>query len=234
LSWQPFERAAGRYEDWYATAAGRRASRAEKELLAWLLEPFDGARTVLDVGCGTGHFTSWLAERGLRSIGLDRAPAMLASFRRRHPALPAVLADAHALPLRDRAVDVAVFVTTLEFLDSASAALAEAARVARLGIVAVALNRWSVGALSRRLGPASRGTLLAHAHDFSSRELRRLLVEAAPKPCGPVRWRSALLPAPLPAGPTHIPFGGVVGVAAELPGLQADPRVAVAPATVAG
>jgi ubiquinone/menaquinone biosynthesis C-methylase UbiE len=138
LSWQLFELAAERYEDWYATPAGRRASRAEKELLRWLLEPFAEARTVLDVGCGTGHFTTWLTERGLRPIGLDRAPAMLASLRRRRPALPVVLADAHALPLRDRAVDLVVFVTTLEFVASPPRALAEAVRVARLGLVVVA------------------------------------------------------------------------------------------------
>lgn len=215
MSWQLFEGAADRYEDWYATAAGRRASRAEKELLAWLLEPFAGARTVLDVGCGTGHFTSWLAERGLRPIALDRAPAMLASLRRRHPALPAVLADAHALALGDRAVDVVVFVTTLEFLTSPQRALGEAARVARLGVVAVALSRWSAGALSRRLGPASHGALLSRAHDLSPGELRRLLAGSAPGAWGPLRWRSALLPAPLPAGPTRLPIGDVVGVAAR-------------------
>jgi SAM-dependent methyltransferase len=216
LSWQLFERDAERYEEWYATAAGRRASRAETELLRWLLEPFADARTVLEVGCGTGHFTAWLAERGLRPIGLDRAPAMLASLRRRHPGLPAVLADAHALPLRDRSVDLVVFVTTLEFLTSPPRAVAEAVRVARLGLVAVALNRWSVGALSRRIGPASRGALLPHARDFSARELRSLLVEAAATRRPRVRWRTSLLPAPLPARATALPGGDVVGIAAEL------------------
>jgi len=216
LSWQLFEREAERYEDWYATAAGRRASRAEKDLLRWLLEPFPAARSVLDVGCGTGHFTAWLAERGLRPIGLDRAPAMLASFRREHAGLPLVLADAHALPLGERAVDLVVFVTTLEFVASPPRALAEAARVARLGLVAVALNRWSAGALSRRVGPASHGELLSQARDFSARELRGLLAEAAATRRTRIRWRTSLLPDPLPARPLPLPLGDAVGVAVEL------------------
>lgn len=219
MSWEIFERAAAHYEDWYATPRGERASRAETALLDWLLGAFPTARSVLDVGCGSGHYTAWLAQRGLWPVGLDRSPAMLAALRARHPALPLLLADAQALPVRDRSVDLVVFVATLEFLDDPRRALAEAARVARQGVVAVALNRWSVGALSRRAGPASRGTLLRHALDLSPPALRRLAVEAAGERVVRLRRRSALLPRPLPAGPTRLPFGDVVGIAAELRGV---------------
>jgi SAM-dependent methyltransferase len=218
VTWTLFEREAERYEAWYATPRGRRAARAELQLLDWLLGAFPTARTVLDVGCGSGHFTAGLAGRGLRPIGLDRAPAMLAQLRRRLAGCPVVRADAHALPVRDRAVDLVLFVTTLEFLDDPGRALAEAARVARLGVVAIALQRWSAGALSRRCGPQSRGALLRHARDLSARRLRGLCEEAAGARLARLRWRHALLPAPLPAGPTRIPFGDVIGVAAELEG----------------
>lgn len=213
VSWEPFERAAPRYEGWYATPRGRRASRAETALLGWLLTGFSQAQSALDVGCGTGHFTRWLARRGLPTIGLDRAPTMLAELRRQLPDCPALLADAHALPLRDRAVDLVVFVATLEFLDDPRAALAEAARVARRGLIAVALNRWSAGALSRRIGPSV--SLLSRARDLSPRELRRLIGEAAAKRLVRLRSRSALLPRPFPPGPTPILVGDVVGVAAD-------------------
>jgi SAM-dependent methyltransferase len=218
VSWEAFDREVERYESWYGTPRGRRASRAETGLLDWLLAAFPDARTVLDVGCGTGHFTTWLAGRGLRAIGLDRAPGMLAGLRRLLPGCPALLADAGALPLRDRAVDLVVFVTTLEFVEDPQRALAEAARVARRGLVAVALNRWSAGAVSRRLGPASRGALLRNARDLSPPELRRLVGAAASARLVSLRSRSALLPLPLPAGPMWLPIGDVVGVAAELRG----------------
>ncbi len=57
-------------EDWYADQ-GMRADRLEKKLLGLLLANFPQAKTVLDVGCGTGHFTRWMAELGLRAVGLD-------------------------------------------------------------------------------------------------------------------------------------------------------------------
>jgi len=216
VTWERFEQAAGGYDAWYDTPRGRRASRAERELLGWLLAPFPAARTVLDVGCGTGQSTAWLAAHGLRPIGLDRAPAMLARARARLPGCPLLLGDAQALPLRDGSVDLVVFVTTLEFLPALEGALAEAARVARSGILAVTLNRWSVGALSRRIGPQARGSLLSRAHDLSLPVLRRALRKAAAARGLGLRSRSALLPSPLPAGPTRLPLGDVLGIAAEL------------------
>jgi ubiquinone/menaquinone biosynthesis C-methylase UbiE len=84
--------------------------------------------------------TSAAAPATARVVGLDRAPAMLAALRRRHPRLPVVLADAHHLPFRHAAVDVAVFITTLEFLEQPGVALAEAVRVAGHGVVLVVLN----------------------------------------------------------------------------------------------
>jgi ubiquinone/menaquinone biosynthesis C-methylase UbiE len=216
LSWRLFDAEAGRYESWYETRRGRRASEAETGLLAWLLAAFPGCRSIIDVGCGTGHFLAWLVARGYRPIGLDRAPRMLAGMRRRLPTLPALVADAHALPLQARSVDLVLFVTTLEFLEDPSLALAEAARIARRGIVVIALNRRSLGALSRRVGRASRGALLPHARDQTPREVRTLLADVAGERLEGLRYRCALLPA-LPAGwSMRVPFGDVVGVAALL------------------
>ena len=42
---------------------------------------------------------------------------MLAELHRWHPRLPVVLGDGHTLPFRDGAVDMTLFVTTLEFLE---------------------------------------------------------------------------------------------------------------------
>jgi len=175
VSWQIFERAAAGYEAWYGTARGRRVDEAERALLAWLLAPFSGARSVLDVGCGTGHFAAWLRDRALDVIGLDRSLAMLAELRRRHAAIPVVVGDAGGLPVRSGAVDIALLVTTLEFLERPETALGEAVRVARQGLVLVVLNRWSLGGLSRRLGPQARRPILGSARDTSLVALRRMV-----------------------------------------------------------
>jgi len=214
--WRPFEMAAASYEAWYETPRGRRADRAERALLEGLIGEFPGAETLLEVGCGTGHFAGGLARGGLTVIGLDRSPAMLAELRRRHPRLPVVLGEAHALPFRDAAVDLALFVTTLEFLEHPATALREAVRVSRRGLVLLALNRWSLGGLSRRLGSAARGALLGQARDMSILSLRALIRTAAGPRLSGFRWASALWPDGFWAWRAPVPLGDVIGIAARL------------------
>jgi SAM-dependent methyltransferase len=216
VSWQIFERAAAGYEAWYATSRGRRVDEAERALLAWLLAPFSGARSVLDVGCGTGHFAVWLQRRSLDVIGLDRSPAMLAELRRRHAALPVVVGDAGCLPVRSGAVDVALLVTTLEFVERPEAALTEAVRVAQRGLILVVLNQWSLGGLSRRVGPQARGPILGSARDASLFALRRMARAAAGKRLRSLRWASSLFPDGLWAARWPVPLGDVIGMAVAL------------------
>jgi SAM-dependent methyltransferase len=141
---------------------------------------------------------------------------MLAGLRRRHPRLPVVLADARRLPIRRVAVDVAVFVTTLEFLDNPRAALAEAVRVARHGIVLVVRNPWNLGGLSRRWGPQARRPLLGAARDAALPTLVRLLREAAGGRLAQLRWTSTLFPDGLWGGRAPVPLGDVLGLVAML------------------
>jgi ubiquinone/menaquinone biosynthesis C-methylase UbiE len=216
MSWNAFDQHAASYEQWYSTPRGRRADQAERALLGWLLSFFADARSVLEIGCGTGHFAGWLAQWDLRVVGLDRSPAMLAAMRQRHPMAAAVLGDAHQLPFRDGAVDLTLLVTTLEFLGDPQGALAGACRVCRSGVIVLALNRWSLGALSRRWGPQSRQPLVSRARDLTAGSLRRLLRDVARKRLRDIRWASGLFPGPLWPLRAPLPLGDVIAVAIRL------------------
>jgi SAM-dependent methyltransferase len=215
VSWHLFEQAATRYDAWFDTAHGQRVERAEHALLSDLLATFHGAETLLEVGCGTGRFSAWLAPL-CRVLGIDRSPAMLAEMRGRHPMIPAVLGDAHRLPFRDASIDLVLFVTTLEFLEDPLAALREAVRVARRGLILLVLNRWSVGALSRRAGAQARGALLGQARDLSLPQLRAMAVEAAGVRLVSVSWASTLFPGGLWTARGRLPLGDVLGMAVVL------------------
>lgn len=73
--------------------------RSDLDLYAALVDEF-GARTVLDVGCGTGTFACALAGRGVQVVGVDPAAASLDVARRKPHAEKVrwVLGDAGALP----------------------------------------------------------------------------------------------------------------------------------------
>lgn len=57
------------------------------------LDPRPGER-VLDLGCGTGHLTAQIAERGAETIGIDSSASMIAQARQNYPKLKFQLADA--------------------------------------------------------------------------------------------------------------------------------------------
>lgn len=63
-----------------------------------LLDPRPGEH-ILDLGCGTGHLTSQIAERGAEVIGLDASASMIAQARQNYPKLKFVLADARTFQL---------------------------------------------------------------------------------------------------------------------------------------
>jgi ubiquinone/menaquinone biosynthesis C-methylase UbiE len=216
MTWEIFERESGSYEGWYDTSRGRRVDRSERALLAWLIGRFTGLRRVLEVGCGTGHFTRWLTTRGLFAFGLDRSPSMLREAQRAGTSCPLLLGDAERIPLRDGAVDLSVLVSTLEFLDEPRVALEECVRVASRGVVVVALNRWSVGGMSRRWGPHAGSPLLGRARDVSVPSLEAALRRAAGRRLRRVHWRSTLLPRPFDGLVSPLPCGDALGMAVRL------------------
>jgi SAM-dependent methyltransferase len=89
---------------------------------------------VVDVGCGPGHVTTYLAGRGTQALGLDLSPGMCAAAGRAS-ALPFCAADMTALPIRSRAVAGIVCLYAVIHLDTAhrAAAYSEFARVLRPG-----------------------------------------------------------------------------------------------------
>ncbi|MEU8624488.1 class I SAM-dependent methyltransferase [Streptomyces sp. NPDC048669] len=117
-----------------STRGGVPRAEAAAAAVLGLIPP--GARSLLDIGCGTGLVTERIAEGrpGLRVSGSDAAPGMARIARQRIGAV--VLADARRLPLRDGAVDAVAAVWLLHLLRETGdvrAVVAQAARVLRPG-----------------------------------------------------------------------------------------------------
>jgi SAM-dependent methyltransferase len=91
------------------------------------------AGIALDVACGTGRHTGYLAELGHRVIGVDSAPAMLDLAATNVPGASLARADLHQLPIPDHAVDVIVCALALTHVPDLVAALTELVRVLRPG-----------------------------------------------------------------------------------------------------
>lgn len=151
------------YEAWYEQGFGSFAVRQEEALLHQQLQQFPGATSLLEVGCGTGHFTRWFAKLGFQVIGLDASPAMLEQARLRN-GTSYLQGDAQALPFEDQRFDLVAMITTLEFVTDPVQALREAMSVARQGLLLGVLNRHSLLEYMRLLRGQRPVGVLAQAH----------------------------------------------------------------------
>jgi SAM-dependent methyltransferase len=108
-----------------------------READARLLGRVDGA-DVLEIGCGAAQCARWLRTEGARVVGIDLSAAQLGQARtldkRTGVRVPAVVADAAALPFGDGAFDLACSAFgALPFVADVAGVLVEVHRVLRAG-----------------------------------------------------------------------------------------------------
>ncbi|MES1246150.1 MAG: class I SAM-dependent methyltransferase [Actinomycetota bacterium] len=99
---------------------------------------------VVELGCGTAYFGSWLARRGAKVVGVDPTPAQLATARRMVEKtgieLELVEAPGEAVPLPDAAYDLALSEYGASLWADPEKWVPEAARLLRPGGLLVFLT----------------------------------------------------------------------------------------------
>ena len=135
----------------------------------------DGAR-VLDVGCGTGATLDFLAEAGLRAVGIDLSWKLLGQGNGRSPQHAFLQGRGETLPFAAHAFDGLLAECCLSLMADAAGALAEFARVLRPGgtlILSDMLARNPAGLAAARRLPLACCVSQAFSHDH----IERLLAE---------------------------------------------------------
>ncbi len=202
------------YESWYE-GKGKRADRLEKEVLAFLLKQFGRVESLVEVGCGTTHFTRYFESLGLMCTGYDLSPVMLKVAVGLWPG-DLIRGDSARLPFRDNSFDIVAFITCLEFMPRPLDVLREAARVSRRGIIVGLMNRYGVSTIRRTVQVwFGKNPFYRHAHFYSLSEIKSLLKKAISEDWE-LDWRGTLLPRLLGDRITKIPVGDFLGVAVRL------------------
>lgn len=165
------------YDAWYATKVGRLHDKAQKQAVLSLL-PTPSAtvrRSLLDVGCGTGHWSIFFAEQGFEVTGVDISPKMISLAQARN-ALHCrfAVADAIKLPFPNKSFDAVSAMTVLEFVSDARRACTEMIRCLKSGghLIVGTLNRL---ARVNRERIAACSEPYASARMFALDELRKVL-----------------------------------------------------------
>lgn len=122
------EKIAQEYDAYYQSAFGKKVDVIEKKMFSELLEQIS-ATSLLELGCGTGHWTAFFADQGFNVTGLDNSEAMLSLARSKGIDAEFILADSEALPFEAESQQVVASVTMLEFVDTPDKVATEIHRI---------------------------------------------------------------------------------------------------------
>jgi len=171
-----FDLLADKYDSWYESTRGRMYDRLQKKAISRYLQLRARGKKLLDVGCGTGHWSRFFSEYGFEVTGVDISERMInmatgknisnASFQ---------VADGHSLPFANETFDVTAAITTLEFVRDAEGVLREMVRCTRKPggrLLIGVLNELARLNRNRKQRPESP---YAKARLFSPSQLKQLL-----------------------------------------------------------
>jgi len=105
----------------------------QEQILPLVARHLQGARRVLDIGCGEGQVARCIAGPGTEVVGLDPAVSQLGAARARGSGANYARARAEELPCLGGAFDAVLLCLALEHVDAFEAAIHEVARVLEEG-----------------------------------------------------------------------------------------------------
>ena len=110
-----------------------------RELAAAVLRQLNlelAGHNVIEIGCGTGHNTQWLAERARNVLAMDFSEGMLRQAKARVPSAHVRFVEQDirsAWPVADASIDLVIAMLVLEHVEHVGPIYAEAIRALRLG-----------------------------------------------------------------------------------------------------
>ncbi len=216
-AWYLQEQIVQNYEAYYQTKY-KRADILERKLLKKLLEQIGDAQKLLEVGCGTGHFTRWMETLGIECCGLDLSHLMLRQARKLWVHGPLAQGESSHLPFKTKAFDVVAFIACLEYMPDIVAVFREAARVARKGIIIGLMNKWSPPTL-RRIVQVKMGKnpYYENAKFYSISDIKRILRDTYGDRYAIIYWTTTVFGRIFGNMESALlPFGSFLGIAVKL------------------
>ena len=202
------------YEAWYHHSRGRWIGDIEFKLLYDMLKPRVEA-SLLDVGCGTGHFSRRFAHAGLRVTGIDPDRDALRFAVQQGGGVTYCRGSVLNLPYADRTFDYCSAVTSLCFVADPQRAIAEMLRVSRRALILGLLNRRSLLYYAKHEKGGYRGARWDRGEDVH-RWLAGLGVPVSIQTCTAVFFPGGTPPARVLERllPQRLPWGGFLAVCA--------------------
>ncbi|MHB9055410.1 MAG: class I SAM-dependent methyltransferase [Paludibacteraceae bacterium] len=158
------------YDEYYHTEQGKRTDAIEKEIISQFLDEIP-QKELLELGCGTGHWTDFFVQKGFKVTGVDISEAMLNVAESKKMNATFLRGSSEALPFEDESFSVLASITMLEFVDDQKKAVSEMYRVLKKGgwLIAGCLNADSVMGVNKE-----KDEVFSHAKMLTVNELTAL------------------------------------------------------------
>jgi ubiquinone/menaquinone biosynthesis C-methylase UbiE len=136
---------ANSYDAYYQTEFGKKVDEIERQIVSSLIQDVPRTR-MLELGCGTGHWSAYFIGQGFGLTGTDVSEAMLKLAREKELNAGFIQADARNIPFEDESFAVVSSITMLEFVDNQDSVFQEIYRVLKPGgwLILGCLNARSV------------------------------------------------------------------------------------------
>ena len=171
-----FDIAAERYDQWYETTEGAMYDRLEKKAVSKYFRQNVRGMKLLEVGCGTGHWSQFFSDCGFEITGIDISERMIKIAQGKNIANASFqVADSHSLPFANNSFDVTAAITTLEFVHDAELVLQDMVRCTRKPFGQLLIGMLNASAPLNRNRQQNPESSYAKARLFYTDQLEKLL-----------------------------------------------------------
>jgi len=116
------------YDNFYTTELGKQIDAIEKGMISELIENIPKTE-MLELGCGTGHWTEYFLKQNFKIIAIDTSEPMLDIALKKNLKAKFINGNSENLPFADNSYSVISSITMIEFVENQDTVFSEIYRV---------------------------------------------------------------------------------------------------------
>ncbi len=116
------------YDDFYNTELGKRIDVIEKSMISELIKNIPKGE-MLELGCGTGHWTEYFLQQNYEILAIDTSEPMLEIAIKKNLKAKFINKNSENLPFADNSYSVISSITMIEFVENKDKVFSEIYRI---------------------------------------------------------------------------------------------------------
>ncbi len=157
------------YDKFYVSEYGKLVDEIEKKMCSDFLKDIPKS-DMLEIGCGTGHWSEFFIDNGFQLVATDISEAMLDVMKSKNLNVDIKLANSENLPFKDNEFSIVSSITMIEFVENQKKVIDEIYRVLKPNgfLLMGCLNKNSVLWENRENNKHYKGAKFLTPEEFSS------------------------------------------------------------------